>query len=153
LAAAREFGTVDAAQPPFSIIARRAADDLLPYCQEHRIAVLPYGPLAKGLLAGKFGPDSVFSDNRARDPAFVGRRYRRNLRLVECLKETAGHYCKSVAQLAIQWVLAHPGVTAAIVGAKRPSQVVENVGGAGWSLTEEDRARIDRLLEAHEREG
>ena len=52
-----------------------------------------------------------------------------------------------MTQLAINWTATYPGVTAPIVGAKKPSQIVENVGGIGWSITEEDRARIDSILE------
>ena len=69
------------------------------------------------------------------------------MRVVDGLREIAAGYGKTVAQLAINWTVTFPGVTAPIVGAKRPSQVVENVGGLGWTITDEDRARIDRLLE------
>ncbi len=146
ITAAREFGPVHCLQPPFSMLQLRAAEDLLPYCIEHNVAVIPYSPLAKGLLTGKFNPDSRFEDLRAQDPEFIGGRYRRNLRLVEELKKIAAHYEKSVTQLVINWTATYPGVTAPIVGAKRPSQVLENVGGIGWSITEEDRSRIDTIL-------
>ena len=150
IAAAREFGPIHAVQPPFSMINRRAADDLLPYCRAHGIAAFPYSPLEKGLLTGKFGPENTFKDIRTRDPEFIGRRYRDNLKLVAQLAEVAADLGKTMAQLAIQWVVAQPAVTAPIVGAKRPSQVLENVGGVGWSLEESDRARIERILTEHE---
>ena len=146
MAAIREFGPVHALQSPFSMLHLRAAEDLIPYCTEHGISVLPYSPLAKGLLTGKFNADSTFQDVRARDPEFIGARYRRNLSIVASLMEIAGRYDKTVAQLAINWVASSPGVTAPIVGAKRPSQVLENVGGIGWSITEDDRTAIDTLL-------
>ncbi len=146
IAAALEFGPVHAVQPPFSMLHQRAADDLIPYCIEHNIGVLPYSPLVKGLLTGKFGPDSRHEGIRARDPEFIGPRYRRNLAVVASLKEIAKRYDKTVAQLAINWTAAQPGVTAPIVGAKRSSQVLENVGGVGWSISEEDLTEIDRIL-------
>ncbi|MBI4716395.1 MAG: aldo/keto reductase [Planctomycetes bacterium] len=146
IAAAREFGPVHSVQPPFSLLQRRAADDLLPYCQEHRIAALAYSPLAKGLLTGKFSATSTLSGIRARDPEYMGGRYQRNLSLVESLRAVASRLGRTVAQLALNWVAYHPGVTAPIVGAKRPSQILENVGGAGWQLSDEDRAEIGRLL-------
>jgi myo-inositol catabolism protein IolS len=108
--------------------------------------VLAYSPLAKGLLTGKFDADSKFEDIRERDPEFMGARYRRNLSIVDSLREIAGHYAKTVTQLAINWTANYPGMTAPIVGAKRPSQIIENIKGIGWSITEEDRAAIDRLL-------
>ncbi len=147
ITAAREYGPIHALQPPFSMLDRHAADDLIPYCSERHIAVTPYGPLAKGLLAGKFSADSRFHDVRARDPEFLGARYRRNLGVVEQLRPFAEKYGKTLAQLAINWTAYHPGITAPIVGAKRPSQVLENAGGIGWTLSTEDRLAIDRILE------
>lgn len=146
ITAAREFGPVHCLQPPFSMLHLRTAEDLIPYCLEYRVGVIPYSPLAKGLLTGKFGQDSTFSDIRATDPEFFGDRYQRNLRLVERLGEIARAYDKTVTQLVINWTTTYPGVTAPIVGAKRPSQVLENAGGVGWTITDEDRTRIDRLL-------
>ncbi len=146
ISAARELGPIHALQPSFSMLHLRAAEDLIPYCLEYGIGVLPYGPLAKGLLTGKFTADSQFQDIRAHDPEFIGDRFRRNLRVVDELEKIAARYDKTMTQLAINWTVGHPGVTAPIVGAKRPSQVVENAGGVGWNITEEDRTRIDAVL-------
>lgn len=147
IAAAREFGPVHCLQLPFSMLQRRAADDLLPFAAEHNMAAIAYSPLSKGLLTGKFQPGDRPGGIRARDPDFLGERFRRNLRIVDALKAIAAEYGKTVTQLVINWTVTYPGVTAPIVGAKRPSQVVENVGGVGWTIADEDRARIDRLLE------
>jgi len=146
LAEAGACGPVHALQPPFSALQPRAAGDLIPYCLEHGIAVLPYSPLAKGLLTGKFTAESGFEDVRSRDPDFVGERYQRNLQAVGKLAALAPQYEKTVGQLALNWLMDYPGVTAPIFGAKRPSQVRENAGAAGWSLSAEDRARIDRIV-------
>jgi aryl-alcohol dehydrogenase-like predicted oxidoreductase len=150
IAAAREFGPIHALQPPFSMLQRRAADDLIPYCMENNLGVLAYGPLAKGLLTGKFDLESRHEGIREHDPDFVGRRYRRNLSLVASLRGIASRYDKTAGQLAINWTISQAGVTSAIAGAKRPSQVQENCGGVGWSISQEDMTEIDRLLrEAH----
>ncbi len=146
IALAREFGPLHAVQPPFSMLHLRAANDLIPYCQESNLAVLPYSSLSKGLLTGKFTAQDTFEDVRARDPEFLGNRYLRNLRVVERLSEIASRYDKTVAQLAINWTVDYPGVTAPLVGAKRPSQLLEIVGGVGWSLSDGDRAEIDTIL-------
>ena len=143
---ARRFAPIDSVQPPFSMLHLRPAEDLLPYCQEHGIAALAYSPLAKGLLTGKFDENSRFEDIRLRDPEFVGDRFRRNLRTVRELKTIAASYGKTVAQLAISWTVSQPGITSAIVGAKRPSQVSENVRGVGWRTCEDDRERIEAIL-------
>ena len=147
ITAAREFGPIHCLQLPFSMLQRRAAHDLLPFCIEHKMGAIAYSPLAKGLLTGKFHSGDRVEGIRARDPDFIGERFRRNVRVVDGLREIAAGYGKTVAQLVINWTVTFPGVTAPIVGAKRPSQVVENVGAIGWTITDVDRARIDRLLE------
>lgn len=146
IAAAREFGPIHSLQPPFSLLNRRAADDLLPYCAEHNLSVIAYDVLARGLLTGKFHRDSEIGGMRRRDPDYVGSRFLRNLDVVARLGEIAAAHGKTVAQLAVRWAAYHPGVTTALFGAKRPSQVLENVGGVGWTLTEDNQQRIDQLL-------
>lgn len=147
IAAAREYGPIASLQPPLSMFHRRTMEDLLPFCIEHEIGVLAYSPLAKGLLTGKFGPESPLEGIRARDPDFLGERYRRHLRTVDRLRPIADRYDRTIGQLAIRWCLTQPGVTAAIVGAKRVSQLEENVGGVGWTITDEDLALITRILD------
>ncbi len=153
ISVAREYGPVHCLQPPFSMLHYRAAEDLLPYCLDNEIAVVPYSPLAKGLLTGKFKAEDTFEDVRAHDPEFLGDRFLRNLKLVATLKDIAVRYDKTVAQLVINWTASFPGVTSPIIGAKRPSQVIENAGGVGWALQDEDRLCIDQLLEEHRRAG
>ena len=124
----------------------RAAEDLLPFSVEREIGVIPYSPLAKGLLTGKFNVGDTLSGIRANDPEFLGARFEHNLRIVAALKDVAAGYEKTVAQLAINWTATFPGVTSPLVGAKRPSQVAENVAAVGWTITPEDRVRIDEII-------
>lgn len=146
LAEARKFGTIDALQPNFNMFDRAAADDLLPYCQEYHIAVIAYGSLCKGLLTGRFRSDTRLTDLRAKDPQFLGPRYRRNLAAVERLRQIADRQQVSLAQLALNWTVHQPGITGAVFGAKRPSQVVDDVGAVGWSLGAEQLEQIDQVL-------
>jgi aryl-alcohol dehydrogenase-like predicted oxidoreductase len=146
LATAREFGPVHAVQAPYSMLSRRAAEEILPYCREHRLGLLAYGALRRGLLTGKFSESDTFRGIRGRDADFTGDRFRRNLRVVDVLRRVADSYHRTPGQLALQWALSSSGVTAALAGAKRPSQVRENAGATGWFITAEDRARIERLL-------
>jgi aryl-alcohol dehydrogenase-like predicted oxidoreductase len=150
LTEARQYGTVDAVQPPFNMLNRRAAEDLLPYCQEFGIAVTVYGPLCKGLLSGRFGPGSKFTDLRTSDPEFIGPRFQRNLATVERLRPIAAKCGVSLAQLVLNWTLCQPGVSVVLAGAKRPSQVTENVGAVAFALGEEEIAAIDRVLAEHD---
>lgn len=146
IAGALEFARIGALQPPFSMLHPRAAEDLIPFCRDHNIGVLPYSPLAKGLLTGKFKPEDTFEDIRSRDPEFVGNRFRRNLRIVDQLRGIAETYGKTVTQLVLNWTAYFPGVTAPLVGAKRPSQVCEHVGALGWTISSDDLNRINTLL-------
>jgi aryl-alcohol dehydrogenase-like predicted oxidoreductase len=147
IAAARRYGDVQCIEPALSMFNRRAADDVIPYAREYGIGVIACSPLAKGLLAGRFDARSRFSDARASDPQFTGTQYRRNLDAIERLRAVAGRYGKTVGQLAINWAISFPGVTAAAVGAKRPSQVTENAAAAGWTIAPEDMREIDGILQ------
>lgn len=151
---------VHSIQPPYNMLMREVEEDLLPFCKKNGIGVVAYGPLAYGLLTGKFTKDTEFPKTDWRsgelfpDPGdwqrhidlFHGRQFMRNLRIVERLKRIADKHGKTVGQLAIAWVLSNPSITSAIVGAKRPSQVEENVGGAGWQISKEELLRIDGIL-------
>ena len=146
IAAALEFGPIHALQSPFSLLQPRASEDLIPFCMEHNIAVLPYSPLAKGLLTGTVSATDRFAGIRARDPDFLPPRLSRHLQTVDGLREIAARHAKTVGQLVLNWTTTVPGVTSPIFGARRPSQVIENVGAAGWRLSEDDQAEIGRLM-------
>jgi len=146
IAAAREFAPIHCLQPPFSMIHRRTAEDLLPFCLEHDVGVICYSPLAKGLLTGKFDETSKIQGIRARDPDYLGSRYRQHLAMIAQLRPIAEAHGKTLAQLAINWTIMQRGITAALVGAKRPSQVIENVGAVGWRPSPDEQARIEHIL-------
>jgi aryl-alcohol dehydrogenase-like predicted oxidoreductase len=147
-------------QPPYNMLMRDIEKDLIPFCRRNGIGVIAYGPLAYGLLTGKFTKDTRFpkSDWRSGelfpDPGdwqphidlFHGKQFRRNLKIVERLKKIADRLGKSPGQLAIVWVLSNPAITSALVGAKRPSQLEENIGGADLRLTKQDLREIDEIL-------
>jgi aryl-alcohol dehydrogenase-like predicted oxidoreductase len=140
-------GPIASLQPPYSLIDRRIEKEILPFCREVGLGVVCYSPLEMGILTGKFGPDTKFTGWRATNAKFQGQRYLANLRVVERMKPIAAKRGITVGQLALAWVVAQEGVTSAIVGAKRPSQVDENVGAAGVELSPEDQAELDRIVE------
>ena len=138
-------------QPPYSMIERGAEDSgLLDYCREHNIGVVAYSPMQKGLLTGKFNKQRVqelpAEDHRRNDPNFQEPRLTENLDLVKKLTILAKMHGKTPAQIAIAWVLRRPELTAAIVGARRPSQVEETVLAGDLELSPEDINAIDGLL-------
>lgn len=122
--------------------------DTFEYCEKNNIGTLVWGPLAHGLLTGKFTAESTFpeDDLRHHNPMFKGDRFRQYLAAVEKLKAFAAEKGKSVMQLAIRWVLQQPGVTVALWGARRPDQLAEVPGVMGWELSTDDLKRIEGIV-------
>lgn len=135
-------------QPRYSLLAREAEQEVLPFCREHGIGVIVHSPLAKGLLTGKYGPGTTFpaDDERSQLPDFRGETYRLHLAVAARLQAFAQARGHSLVELAIAWTLANPAVTSCIVGAKRPDQLDEHVRAAAWRLGPEELAEVDRLL-------
>ena len=144
-------------QPPYSMLARGVEAELLPYCHEHHIGVIAYSPMQKGLLTGKVTPQWVTQlpadDHRRNDLQFQPPRLAANLEVAEGLRRLAETNGRTASQAAIAWVLRRPEVTAAIVGARKPSQIEETLPAADWQLSPEDLAGIDALLKTGQRAG
>jgi aryl-alcohol dehydrogenase-like predicted oxidoreductase len=142
---------VDSLQPPFSLLNRHARRELVPWAREHGTGVIAYSPMASGLLTGSFNRDGLDrlaeDDWRRRAPAFQEPQLSRNLALVERLEPLAARLGVGVAALAIAWVLALPGVTGAIVGGRRASQLDDWLGAGDLQLDEQAAAEIEALLE------
>lgn len=140
---------IDTLQPPYDLFRRDIEQEILPYCQEHGIGVLVYGPLAHGLLAGAYTPQTTFAsdDWRSKSPAFHGENFERDLRVVDRLKGLAERQGITVAQLAIAWVLANPAVDVAIVGARRPQQLAQTVQAADIELSREALREIEQIMQ------
>jgi len=141
---------VETVQPPYHLFRRDIEADLLPYAAAHDIGVLAYGPLAHGLLGGAISEATTFGpgDWRSHSPAFTGEGFDRNLRVVAELRRFATARGASTAQLAVAWVLAHPAVQVAIVGARTPAHLAESIGAATLDLSQADLAEIDRIMAA-----
>jgi aryl-alcohol dehydrogenase-like predicted oxidoreductase len=140
---------VETDQPPYNLFNRDIEDEVLPWCRENDVGLLVYGPLCHGLLSGRFDPASLEGDDwrRGHEP-FEGEHLERNLDAVARLTEFAEQRGHTVAQLAVAWVLAQPGVHVAIVGARRPAHVEGIAPAADIDLTEADLAEIDELASA-----
>jgi len=140
-------------QPPYSMLERNIEKELLKYCSVNNIGVVTYSPMQKGLLTGKFTRERVQNlpedDHRRRDPRFQEPELSAILKLVKELGPIAERNGRTVAQLAIAWVLRRPEVTAAIVGARRPAQIEETVVAGDWEISEEDVAAVEALLEKY----
>jgi len=137
-------------QPPYSMLHREVENGLLQYCAECNIGVIVYSPMQRGLLTGRFSQERLASlsldDHRRRHLDFAEPRFSAALELVEDLKKVAQHNGRTCAQLAISWVLRRPEVTAAIVGARRPQQIIETAPASDWKLSRKDIREIEQLL-------
>lgn len=144
-----KYGPVHSSQPRYSMLDRAVEKNVLPFCRKRKIGVLAYSPLEQGVLTGKVTLDRKFGEDeyRASQPWFQEKNLRRALAFLDRIRPIAEGHGKSLAQLAIAWILAQPGITSAIVGARRPEQVEHNAGGAGWQLTEDELKTIDAELE------
>jgi aryl-alcohol dehydrogenase-like predicted oxidoreductase len=144
----RKVAPLHSNQPQFNLFERHAQEEIIPYCLENNIAVLAYSPLARGLLTGKYDEEVIFpeGDTRADDAKFQGQQFRRNLRVIAELKKLARARSKTVAQLAVRWVLDQPGLTVALWGARRPGQITEAAGAADWTLSSEELAKIEAIF-------
>ena len=125
-------------------------DQLLAYCVENNFGLIVYSPMERGLLTGRFTNERLAAlaadDHRKRMPDFQEPQFSATLSLVEQLRPIAERNGKTLAQLAISWVLRRSEVAAAIVGARRPDQITETAPAADWVLPDEDATEIDQLL-------
>lgn len=141
-------------QPHYNMLNRGIESEILPYCAKNNIGVVCYSPMAKGLLTGAFTRERVErlpdDDHRKRGAEFHEPRLTITLEMLDQLKPIAENNGKTLAQLAIAWVLRRPEVTSAIVGARRPSQIEETVGAGDWELTEGEIADIEKILQRYE---
>lgn len=149
IAEARQHCPIASDQPLYNMLDREAEDKLLPYCAENGVGVVVYSPMHQGLLTGKVTMDREFEgdDIRKDKPWFRAENRRRALEFLDKVRPIAESHGKTLAQAAINWCLCQRGITAAIVGARRPEQVRENAGGAGWRLTDEELTAIRGWLE------
>jgi myo-inositol catabolism protein IolS len=134
----------------YSLLNRKAEAEFLPYCQEHGIAVLVRGPLNKGLLSGKYTPDTVFTDS-VRSEWYIDEtrqsKLAADLAKVERLK-TVLQPGEEMITAALRFVTSHPVRPVVIPGAKSPEQAAMNAQAGIQLLSEQERALLIEYLEA-----
>lgn len=138
-------------QPPYSMLERSVEAELLPFCAANNIGVVAYSPMQTGMLTGKYTRELIEQlpeDDWRKEfsPHFKEPALSANLKLIDGLRPIAERNGKTVAQLAIAWVLRRPELTSAIVGARRPAHIEETVVAGDWVLSPEDIAEIEALL-------
>lgn len=144
---------VEVNQVGYHLFDRRMEREVLPFCRAENIGVMGYGSLAHGLLTGTLTEDTKFVDWDWRSqgeafglPIFKGEHFKKNVRIVEELKKMARARGKTISQLALAWVLSNAAISTALVGARRPEEIEESAGGAGWKLSAEEVSRVERVF-------
>ena len=142
------FAHFVSAMHDYSLLVRAPEEELLPACERLGVAFLPYFPLASGLLTGKYakgqpapaGSRLAFWTPR---PAFV--LSDDNLDRVQSLTDFAAAKGHTLLELAMSWLAARPQIASVIAGATTPEQVRENAAAAGWKISGDELAEIDKL--------
>src|SRR3984893_8634978 len=151
LAAERRLARISVLQPRYNLLARGPERDLLPLCTARGIAVVPYNPLAGGMLTGKYRrgeepPEGTRFAREGHGPMYRARYWSdRMFDVAEAVEEVAAELARTPAQVALAWLLAQPDVTAPLVGASRPDQLEDTVAAIGLHLSSEQHERLDQV--------
>jgi aryl-alcohol dehydrogenase-like predicted oxidoreductase len=147
---AQTIAPITSLQPRYSLLHREIEDEILPFAARENIGVIAYSPMASGLLTGAMTRERIASlpadDWRKHHPDFWEPQLSRNLRLVRLLRAIGRLHGRTPAEVAVAWVLHHPAITGAIVGARRPGQVREVVGAAGFRPSPRELAEVEAFF-------
>jgi aryl-alcohol dehydrogenase-like predicted oxidoreductase len=142
-----EIAPVETVQPPYSLVAREAEDELLPFAERARIGVIVYSPMGSGLLSGRMTRERIDNmpedDWRKHDERFAEPQLSQHLALVERLNAVAERHRTTPGAVAVAWTLRNAAVDGAIVGFRRPDQVEAIVAAASVELDDGDVADIE----------
>ena len=139
----------DCLQPEHSLLVRSTEWELLPLCRSEGIGVICWSPLAGGWLTGKYRrgqpppPDSRVGRADRWDDLPEQRESERTWRIIDALIETSEARGKTLAQVALNWLLQRPGVTAPILGARTLAQLEDNLGSVGWALSADEMTKLN----------
>jgi aryl-alcohol dehydrogenase (NADP+) len=151
----RQIVRFDSVQPRYNLLFRQIERELLPLCLEEGIGVIPYNPIAGGLLSGKHDPAGPPPQGSRFTLGTAGTMYQsrywhdREFETVAQLQGVADEAGVPLVTLAVAWVLAHPAVTAPIVGASRPDQLDASLAASEFTLSEELKSHLDEVTNGY----
>ena len=146
---ARHLVRFDSVQPRYNLLFRQIERELLPLCAEEGLGVIPYNPIAGGLLSGKHSASSSPTEGTRFTLGNAAGNYQdrywhdREFATVEELRKIAEREGVPLVTLSVAWVLAHPAVTAPIIGASRPDQLEASLAAAEFTMSRELKAELD----------
>jgi aryl-alcohol dehydrogenase-like predicted oxidoreductase len=149
LAQTQDWPGFISAQDEYSLLARGAESELLPALNDREMGLLPYFPLASGLLSGKYQPGQIPPGTRFAASPGMQKTYMTpdNWQKVQALSDFAARRGHSLLELAFSWLAAQPRVSSIIAGATSPEQIEQNVSAVNWQLEAADLSEIDRLTQ------
>ena len=139
---------------PFSIlmelsaVARKSRNEILPLCNKYDIAGIGFSTTGRGILTGKYGPNTQFEadDLRSLDPLFQRARFASALRIKSFFADLALNYDVTPVQLAVAWVLAQPKIICALTGSSKIPHLEENLGASGITFKQKDLNRLEEIF-------
>jgi aryl-alcohol dehydrogenase-like predicted oxidoreductase len=155
LCRAMRWESIHCLQPLYNLLDREAEWELIPVCLNEGLGIIPWSPLRGGWLSGKFqqGMTAPLEDTRIRmnerserawTEEWTNYNNTRTWHVIDTLLAIAQEVGKSPAQVALNWLLQRPGVTAPILGARTVEQLEDNLGAAGWALNVEQMERLNK---------
>ena len=150
-------GRFDSVQPRYNLLFREPERELLPLCNEEGIGVIPYNPIAGGLLSGKHDHESGPTEGTRFVLGTAGARYQgrywqqREFATVDRLRDVASAAGMSMVRMAVGWTLANPVITAPIIGASRPEQLDESIAATEAPLSSDLKAELDEITAEYRR--
>jgi aryl-alcohol dehydrogenase-like predicted oxidoreductase len=147
--AAADFIQLASNQVPYSMLRRDIENDIVPWCIKNNVSILPYSPLQRGILTGKFKKGHHFNagDTRQDTPYYKDSNIKKTNDFLEKLKPLAHDKNATLSQLVLKWTIQMPGITTVLAGARNPAQIEENAGALNFKLTEEEVKIINSYLD------
>jgi methylglyoxal reductase len=145
------YGPIDSDQEKYNLLDRNIeSNGILDWCRRKSVGVLPYSPLANGLLTGKIGPDRQYGDGdlRKTNPRFRRENVARVNAMLETLRPIAQRHQATVGQLVIAWTAAQPGITCVLCGARDADQAAENAVAGGITLSAAEVETIGKTVQS-----
>jgi 1-deoxyxylulose-5-phosphate synthase len=146
---------LDSVQPRYNLLFRQIEREMLPFCGEEGVGVIPYNPIAGGLLSGKHSPVAPPPEGSRFTLGTAGGMYQerywhdREFDTVEALRGLADAAGVSLVTLAVSWVLAHKAITAPIIGASRPAQLDDSLAAVEFTLDPDLKRQLDELTHSY----
>jgi len=141
----------DSVQPRYNLLFRQIEREMLPFCREEGVGVIPYNPIAGGLLSGKHSRTAPPPEGTRFTLGNAAQNYQdrywhdREFDTVDALRKLAGQAGVSLVTLSVAWVMANQAITAPIIGASRPGQLDDSLAAVGFALDDDLKGQLDEL--------